>query len=136
MAGASVTSAELASPGRFARVGAASAMSTKFHAIIIGGGPAGGFAALRLAQLGWPGLEGLACWLLAGGMLALAAALAAGSAGWIRAAGVAVALGAAAFALSLARTLHHLSPCGARASAAGAVGAGTRSASSPARRSS
>ena len=71
-------------------------------------------------RLGRPALEGLAWWLLTGGVLGLAAALAAGHAAWIRAAGAALALGALAFVATLATALHHLSSRAARARAAGA----------------
>jgi hypothetical protein len=67
-----------------------------------------------LAQLSWPAAEGAAACLLTGGMLALAAALLAGEAAWIRAAGALVTLGALAFVTSLARVLHHLAPCATR----------------------
>jgi hypothetical protein len=61
-----------------------------------------------LRDLGWPRLEGLAWAGLTGGFLALAAAAAAGTPGWIRASGGLVALGAVAFAGALARVLWHL----------------------------
>jgi len=67
-----------------------------------------------LKELGWPAVEGLAWWLLTGGMVGLAAALAAGNAWWIGAAGTVVTLGALAFGATLAATLHHLSPHAAR----------------------
>jgi hypothetical protein len=64
-----------------------------------------------LAQLGWPVAEGVAFALLVAGMGVLAAAVALGDATWIRAAGVALAAGAAMFAAALVRVVHHLLPC-------------------------
>jgi len=76
-----------------------------------------------LAQLARPALEGLAWWLLTGGVLGLAAALAAGSAAWIRAAGAVLTLGALAFAATLGATLQHLRARTPAARAGSAVGA-------------
>ena len=74
-----------------------------------------------LAQLGWPAAERLAYALLTGGTAALAAALAAGHARLIGAAGVILAAGALCFAAAVARVLHHMAPCGRQpAAAAGA----------------
>lgn len=61
-----------------------------------------------LAQLSWPGAEGLAYALLTGGVVLLAASVLAGDTGWIRFAGAALALGALAFATAVARILSHL----------------------------
>jgi hypothetical protein len=69
-----------------------------------------------LAELGWPAGEGLAWALLTVGFTALSGALWLGDPALIRAAGVVVAAGAAAFAATLARVLHHLMP-GARTAA-------------------
>jgi hypothetical protein len=68
-----------------------------------------------LPDLGWPAAERLAWGLLTIGFAALAAALALGEPAWIRAAGTLVAAGALAFAATLARVLHHLTPCARRA---------------------
>jgi Cytochrome C and Quinol oxidase polypeptide I len=68
-----------------------------------------------LPDLGWPAGERLAWVLLTTGFAALAAALWLGDATWIRAAGAVVAAGAAAFAVTLMRVLHHLTPCARRA---------------------
>jgi hypothetical protein len=74
-----------------------------------------------LAQLGWPAAEGLAYALLTGGVAALAAALAAGHARLIGAAGLILAAGALCFAAAVARVLHHMAPWGRQpAAAAGA----------------
>jgi hypothetical protein len=70
------------------------------------------------AQLSAPAVERLAWVLLTGGVLGLAAALAAGDPMAIRVAGVLVAAGALAFAGALARVLRHLAPRGTGASAA------------------
>jgi hypothetical protein len=61
-----------------------------------------------LAALTWPRAEALAYALLIGGIVLLAAAVLAGDVAWIRAAGAALALGALAFAATLARVLGHL----------------------------
>jgi hypothetical protein len=61
-----------------------------------------------LAQLSWPRAEGLAYLLLIAGVVLLAAAVLAGEAAWIRAAGAVLALGSLAFAAALARVLGHL----------------------------
>jgi hypothetical protein len=71
-----------------------------------------------LAQLGWPAAEGVAFALLVAGMGALAAAVAAGDTAFIRAAGVALAAGAAVFAAALVRVVHHVLPCPMRRLAA------------------
>lgn len=71
-----------------------------------------------LAQLGWPAAEAIAWALLAGGMAALALAAYAGDPAAIRGAGLLVAAGAAAFAATLGRVLHHLMPGAARRPAA------------------
>ena len=67
-----------------------------------------------LAQLSWVPGERIAAALLAGGVCALASAVVAGEAAWIRVAGVLTATGALALAATLARVLHHLMPCAAR----------------------
>ena len=67
-----------------------------------------------LAQLSWPRLEGAAYALLTAGFIGLAGAVASGSAGSIRAAGVILSLGALAFGAALARVLWHLIPRRAR----------------------
>ncbi|HTY80809.1 MAG TPA: hypothetical protein VMI34_23495 [Candidatus Bathyarchaeia archaeon] len=67
-----------------------------------------------LAQLGWPAAEGLAYGLLTCGMAGLAAALAAGSAPLILAAGAVLAAGSLCFCTTLARMLWHLAACGQR----------------------
>jgi hypothetical protein len=61
-----------------------------------------------LAQLSSPVVEGLACWLLVLGMAILAVAVSLGHASAIRAGGVIVAAGAAAFAATLGRVVAHL----------------------------
>jgi hypothetical protein len=61
-----------------------------------------------LAALTWPRAEALAYALLTGGVVLLAAAALAGDVAWIRAAGTALALGALAFAATLARVFGHL----------------------------
>lgn len=61
-----------------------------------------------LAELSWPRGEALAFALLVPGQAALALAVAAGDAVWIRAAGLLVLAGAALFAAVLARVLTHL----------------------------
>jgi hypothetical protein len=63
-----------------------------------------------LAQLSRPGVERLAYGGLSGGVVALAAAVAAGAPGLIAVAGGLVAAGALAFAAALGRTLLHLRP--------------------------
>jgi hypothetical protein len=63
-----------------------------------------------LAQLSWPAAERLAYACLTGGMLALAGAAALAAPPVIEAAGLAVAVGALAFAASLGRTLLALLP--------------------------
>jgi hypothetical protein len=63
-----------------------------------------------LAELSWPRLEGAACVLLTGGVGLLAGAVFVGDVTWIRAAASVLALGAAAFALAVARVLGHLRP--------------------------
>ena len=63
-----------------------------------------------LAQLSWPAAEALAYVLLTGGIAGLAGAVAAGSAAWIRAAGVLLTLGALAFGLALVYVLSHRAP--------------------------
>ena len=63
-----------------------------------------------LAQLGWPAAEGLAYWLLTGGVAGLSAALGAGDARLIGAAGAVLAAGGFCFAATLARVLHHMIP--------------------------
>jgi hypothetical protein len=80
-----------------------------------------------LPQLSWPAAEAAAYALLAPGMLALAAALAAGEVVWIRAAGITIALGALAFAAALGRVLGHLGRAGLRDAA---PAAGVRAAAS------
>lgn len=67
-----------------------------------------------LAELSWPRAEATAYVLLTGGLTALAVAVAAGDADWIRAAGLAVTAGALAFAASLGRVLAHLASRGTR----------------------
>jgi hypothetical protein len=71
-----------------------------------------------LAQLSWPAGEAAAFALLGAGVAGLALAVAAGEAGWVRAAGVVLAAGGAAFAATLARVVHHATPCAARRAAA------------------
>lgn len=72
-----------------------------------------------LAQLGWPVAEALAYACLAVGVASLAATLAGGSAGQIRAAGAILAAGALCFAAAVARVLRHMAPYGRRPAAAG-----------------
>jgi len=66
-----------------------------------------------LVQISSPRLEALAYALLTGGVGLLAVAVSFGEAAWIRAAGLALALGAAAFAAALGRILGHLFNAGA-----------------------
>jgi hypothetical protein len=61
-----------------------------------------------LPELSWPLAEGVAFALLTGGILALAGSVALGEPDLLPAATMAVALGALAFAASLARVLRHL----------------------------
>jgi hypothetical protein len=68
-----------------------------------------------LADLGWPAAEAVAFVALTGGIAALAAALAAGNAGAIRAASLVVLAGSLAFVATVAAVLHHLVPCPLRA---------------------
>jgi hypothetical protein len=63
-----------------------------------------------MPELSWPRAEGAAYVLLTGGFIGLAGAVAAGSAGSIRAAGIILSLGALAFGAGLARVLCHLFP--------------------------
>jgi hypothetical protein len=63
-----------------------------------------------LAQLGWPAAEAVAFALMVPGMAALAVAVAAGEAAWIRLAGLVVAAGAVAFAVVVGGALQHLVP--------------------------
>jgi hypothetical protein len=93
-------------------------------------GPLVGTRALPgLAALGSPGAEAASWALLTAGFLSLAGAAAAGSALWISVSAVSVALGALAFAASLARVLAHLrvpepaAESGVRVSIAKATGA-------------
>lgn len=72
-----------------------------------------------LAQLSWPTGERTAYVLLAAGMPALAGAVAAGHPGWIRAAGLLLALGALALAAALGQVLAHARPVVARRRADG-----------------
>jgi len=78
-----------------------------------------------LPDLGWPAGERLAWALLTAGFAALAGALWLGEPEWIRAAGVVVAAGAAAFAATLTRVLYHLMPCARRVAVTPAPRAGT-----------
>jgi hypothetical protein len=64
-----------------------------------------------LAQMSWPGGEQLSFALLAAGMGALTVAVGVGEPTWIRAAGTVVALGALAFAATLARIVFPLWQC-------------------------
>jgi hypothetical protein len=64
-----------------------------------------------LAQLSWSAGERLAYGLLTGGILALAATLAAGEPAAIAVTGTIVGVGAVVFAAALGRTLLHLWPC-------------------------
>ena len=66
-----------------------------------------------LVQISSPRLEALAYALLTGGVGLLAVAVSFGEAAWIRAAGLTLALGAAAFAAALGRILGHLFHAGA-----------------------
>jgi len=61
-----------------------------------------------LAQLSWPRAEATACVLLTGGVLLLAASVAAGQAARIQLAGVVLLLGALSFAAALARVMKRL----------------------------
>lgn len=79
-----------------------------------------------LAQLSWPVTEGLAYAGLTGGIAALAAAVTAGAPAGIRAAGVLLALGAFAFAATLARVLSHLTAGAARRPAATSASVSSR----------
>ena len=63
-----------------------------------------------MPELSWPPAEGAAYVLLTAGFIGLAGAVAAGSAGSIRAAGIILSLGALAFGAGLARVLCHLFP--------------------------
>src|SRR5262245_39657338 len=65
-----------------------------------------------LAQLEWPAAEAIALIGLAGGTIVLTAGVATGFAPVIRFAGMAVVIGAFAFAATLARVLSHLLPAG------------------------
>jgi hypothetical protein len=67
-----------------------------------------------LGALAWPRAEAAAFALLVGGVPALAAALAAGDAAWIRSAGALVVAGALGFGLALGRVLCHLTGGAAR----------------------
>jgi hypothetical protein len=71
-----------------------------------------------LPDLGWPAAERLSWALLTVGFATLAGALALGEPAGIRTAGLLVAAGALAFAVTLARVLHHLMPCARRATVA------------------
>jgi hypothetical protein len=71
-----------------------------------------------LPDLGWPVAERLSWALLTVGFATLAGAVALGEPAGIRAAGLLVAAGALAFAVTLARVLHHLMPCARRATVA------------------
>jgi hypothetical protein len=89
-------------------------------------GPRAGREAVpTLAQLSSDRTERAAFLLLAPGFAALALAAWLGNLALLRAAGAAVALGALAFAVTLARVLHHVVPCPLRrrmaASGAGAA---------------
>ncbi|MBI4590023.1 MAG: hypothetical protein HY725_14410 [Candidatus Rokubacteria bacterium] len=72
------------------------------------GGRAGPEPVPTLAQLSWPAAERLSYWLLTGGILALALAVAGASPRGIRAAGIALAAGALAFAATLIRVVGHV----------------------------
>ena len=63
-----------------------------------------------LAALGWPAAERLALVLLVAGIALLAVGVAAGHSPCIAAAGSLIASGALAFAATLGRVLHHLTP--------------------------
>ena len=67
-----------------------------------------------LPDLGWPAGERLAWTLLTAGLAGLVVALWLGESGWIEAAGVVVAAGALALAVTLGHVLHHLLPCARR----------------------
>jgi hypothetical protein len=69
---------------------------------------AGRAAVPTLAQLAWPRMEALAHALLAGGIILLALGVATAAPTWIRGAGVALGLGALAFAAALGHVLRHL----------------------------
>jgi hypothetical protein len=71
-----------------------------------------------LPDLGWPVAERLSWALLTVGFATLAGAVALGEPAGIRATGLLVAAGALAFAVTLARVLHHLMPCARRATVA------------------
>jgi hypothetical protein len=86
------------------------------------GGRVGRGPVPTLAQIGWPRLEAAAWALLTSGMAALALAALSGDAAWLRGAAVVVVTGALAFAAVLARILHHLAPCRARAQAPAPAG--------------
>src|SRR5262249_33386023 len=77
-----------------------------------------------LPQLSWPAAQRAAYTLLTPGVLALAAAVAAGAPAWIPLAGGVIAAGAGTFAICIARTLHHTTPSVARHVAA-TEGSGT-----------
>jgi hypothetical protein len=81
-----------------------------------------------MPELSWPRAEGAAYTLLTAGFIGLAGAVAAGSAGSIRAAGIILSLGALAFGVALARVLCHLIPSPSTETRAAA---GKPSASSP-----
>jgi hypothetical protein len=76
-----------------------------------------------LAQLSSERAERAAFLFLVPGFCALALAAGLGDLTWLRAAGVAVAVGASAFAVTLARVLHHLVPGALHRKAAPAAGA-------------
>jgi hypothetical protein len=79
-----------------------------------------------LAQLSWPGAEGLAYALLGGGIPVLAIAARAGDPVWIGAAGGLVALGALSFGAALVRILRYLAPRSMRCESATPLGARPR----------
>jgi len=79
-----------------------------------------------LAQLSWPGAEGLAYALLGGGIPVLAIAARAGDPVWIGAAGGLVALGALSFGAALVRILRYLAPRSMRCESATPLGARAR----------
>lgn len=81
-----------------------------------------------MPELSWPRAEGAAYALLTAGFIGLAGAVAAGSAGSIRAAGIILSLGALAFGAALARVLCHLIP---RASTETRAAAGNPTVGSP-----
>lgn len=70
-------------------------------------------------ELSRPALEGASFWLLSLGVLGLATAMAAGSVGGIRMAGVLLAAGALTFASALGRILRHLARAGSAGYLAG-----------------